>query len=273
MLNGTKRSSARGLYRLRFVSSASTSYVLCICMAWEARPVALVTPMIRTSIWFPFNRNDTLCWGISLWRTSGRSGCYAANRRLPCWEATAGPVKQTSLLWVTAGPPPSLLPSLPLTSPRSSLAKIVPLVCNYAWFLTHSLSVPLFSSSLSRSLLATTRFEPRHCPLCCLPSAFSCSLTLAHSFWQNSSWMIFLGGRPLPFSLHLVPQTSTPLHFWRRETQFAHSLRPHLACIVQPADQVQLFVLPSWSTEEEMKTRSRICRHSDFWEWLECQWL
>ena len=107
-------------------SSVSTSYVWCICMAWEAQPVALVTAMIRTSIWFPFNRNDTLRWGISLWRTSGRSGCYAANRRLPCWEATAGPVKQTSLLWVTGGPPPSLRP---LTSPRSSLAKIVPTPC------------------------------------------------------------------------------------------------------------------------------------------------
>lgn len=35
-----------------------------------------------------------------------------------------------------------------------------------------------------------------------------------------------------------------------------HSLRPHLARIVQPTDQVQLFALLSSSTDDEMKTRS-----------------
>lgn len=118
LLNGTNNTVRQDYtgYTLVIIVCQYIYYVLHIWMAWEAQPVALVTLMIRTSIWFPFNRNDTLCWGISLWRTSGRSGCYAANRRLPCWEATVGPVKQTSLLWVTGGLPP-LSPSLALPSP------------------------------------------------------------------------------------------------------------------------------------------------------------
>lgn len=91
------------------ITVVCTSFTFCI--SWEAQPVALLTSMIRTSIWFPFNQNSAEVEGVHM---------CAVNRRLPCWEATTGP-SQTNIAPLShRQPPSSLLP--PLTSPLSSLA-------------------------------------------------------------------------------------------------------------------------------------------------------
>lgn len=160
-----------------------TNICMCILLCiWMAYSVAWVTLMIRTSICSTVNPTDVLCWGISLWQRS----CYAANRRLPCWEATAGPVKQISLLWVTGHLP---LPPPLLTSPRSSLAKIVLThCCNHSWFLTCPHSAP---SLVSHSLASATSSKPRHCSLCCLLSFFPHSTRTLGTFDKTAPGWYF----------------------------------------------------------------------------------
>lgn len=104
-----------------------------------------------------------------------------------------------------------LPPPLPLASPRNSLTKIVLTcrltVCNHAWFLTRSLSVPLLSFSLyfSLTLSSTTPSKPRHCPLCYfLLSAFSSSLhsrTFRQVLTKQLLDDIFRGRPPPPIFL------------------------------------------------------------------------
>lgn len=160
--------------------------------------------MIRMSIWFPFNENDTLCRGISLWRTSGRSGRYAANRRLPCWEGTTGPVNKHPLSESRAASPSLLSPVHGVPSLKTSW-----LVCNCARFLTRSLSVPLssFSGLFSRSPSSTHSIQaqtlPTLLPSPCSPAPSSRALT------KQLLDDIFRGSPPPIF----FPPCSTNKHF------------------------------------------------------------
>lgn len=163
--------------------SSFCMYILWVLCIWMASSVSRVTPMIRTSIWFPVNPNDMLCWGISLWQRSRRSGCCAANRRLPCWEETAAPVKQISLLWVRG--------HLPLSSPGRGvpLLKLGPF-CNHSWFLLYLHSSPLSYPSLSTSLSFTPfshtiRADTAH-SVAFSPHRSLCSCNI-RQVWQNCS--------------------------------------------------------------------------------------
>lgn len=133
--------------------------------------------------------------------------------------------------------PPSSLPSavhgVPLlkSSPTCRSCVIIP---DFSLVHFQFLSYPSLSNFLSLSRLSHT-IQAQTLPTLLLPlSPFPFTRTL---IWQNSSWTIFLGGLPLPFSFHLVPQTSAPLHFWRRKAQLTHSLRPHVAFRVRTSDQ------------------------------------
>lgn len=108
------KNSATGLFRLYFdYYCLYIFYVLYNCISWEAQ-----SDLIRTSIWFPLNQNSAEVEGVDM---------CAVNRRLPCWEATAGP-SQTNIASLSHRQPPTTLlspvhgvPSLKLSRPAVSL--------------------------------------------------------------------------------------------------------------------------------------------------------
>lgn len=122
---------------------------------------------------------------------------------------------QTNIPSLTHRRPPS---SLPLLSPVHGVpfSKIV-LTCR------QSVIMPDFSlthfqflsySSLSAFLSSTTPSKSRHCPLCYLLSAFSCSPSLAHRFDKTAPGRYFQGVAPAHFLstlFHKQALNSTPL--------------------------------------------------------------